>query len=88
MYNGRMSKQIPATDANRYFAQLVREVREEGAHYVVTSHGKPVARLIPPAESSTRALADEARASLLRHLIAQPILNLPRWSRDSLYDRS
>jgi prevent-host-death family protein len=82
-----MSKQIPATDANRYFAQLVREVREEGAHFVVTSHGKPVARLIPAAESSARALAEEARASLLKHLTSQPVLNLPRWSRDSLYDR-
>jgi prevent-host-death family protein len=45
--------------------QIVREVREECAEYVVTVDGKPVARLIPfTAEDE----AKERRASLDRDL--------------------
>jgi prevent-host-death family protein len=41
-----MEEPISAADANRRFSVLLRKVRE-GRSYVVTSHGKPVARLIP-----------------------------------------
>jgi prevent-host-death family protein len=37
---------VSAADANRKFSVLLRKVRE-GRSYVVTSHGKPVARLVP-----------------------------------------
>ena len=42
-----MSESISAADANRHFSQILRGVREEGATYVVTSHGKPVAKIVP-----------------------------------------
>ena len=41
-----MEKSISAADANRSFSQVLREVRE-GRTYIVTSHGKPVARIAP-----------------------------------------
>ena len=41
-----MEEAVSAADANRRFSLLLRGVRE-GRSYVVTSHGKPVARLIP-----------------------------------------
>jgi prevent-host-death family protein len=41
-----MEKSISAADANRKFSQLLREVRE-GRSYVVTSHGRQVARIEP-----------------------------------------
>ena len=76
-----MEKTISAADANRKFSQLLREVRE-GRSYVVTSHGRPVAR-IAPVEEQQRS---EAKAALLAHLEAQPIRRIGKWKRDDLYD--
>ncbi len=41
-----MEKAVSAADANRNFSQLLQGVRR-GRSYVVTSHGKPLARLTP-----------------------------------------
>ena len=41
-----MEKAISAADANRKFSQVSAEVKE-GQSYVVTSHGRPVARIEP-----------------------------------------
>jgi prevent-host-death family protein len=78
-----MEKAIPATEANRNFSKLLREV-EEGRSYVVTSHGRPVARLIPITEERN----SKAKAALLAYLEARPVRSRPigRWKRDELYD--
>ena len=76
-----MQKSIPAAEANRKFSELLRGVRE-GNSYVVTSHGRPVAR-IEPVEEQNRS---KAKAALLAHLKAQPVQNIGRWTRDELYD--
>jgi len=76
-----MEKTVSAADANRNFSQLLREVRE-GRSYVVTSHGRPVARISPVEEKRT----DKAQAALLARLEAQPVLRVGRWKRDELYD--
>jgi prevent-host-death family protein len=78
-----MEKAISASDANRRFSQLLREVRE-GQSYVVTSHGKAVARIAPFKED--RAAALRARASLLSRLRAERVVKIGRWKRDELYD--
>ena len=80
-----MKQLIPAADANRGFSRLLREVKEEGRSFVVTSHGKPVARIIPcdAAEDGRGA----ARAALLTRLAAQPAIETAPWSRDELYER-
>ena len=77
-----MEKAISAADANRRFSQLLREVRT-GQRYVVTSHGRPVAR-IGPVERS--AGTSSARSSLLRRLRSERVLTIGRWKRDELYD--
>ncbi|RYD22210.1 MAG: type II toxin-antitoxin system prevent-host-death family antitoxin, partial [Spirochaetia bacterium] len=41
-----MEEAVSAADANRRFSVLLRGVRD-GNSYVVTSHGKPVARILP-----------------------------------------
>jgi prevent-host-death family protein len=41
-----MEKAVSAAEANRKFSQLLQDVRR-GRSYVVTSHGKPVAKLSP-----------------------------------------
>lgn len=78
-----MEKVISAADANRNFSQLLRDVRE-GQSFVVTSHGRPVARLAP-IRSGTSSGADP-RARLLKRLRSQPITNIGRWKRDELYE--
>jgi len=78
-----MEEAVSAADANRRFSQLLRGVRE-GRSYVVTSHGKPVARLAP-VERNDR-VAERARATLLSRLEGQTATNAPRWTRDELYE--
>lgn len=39
---------VTAADANRYFSKLLRDVRD-GARVTITSHGRPVAEIGPPA---------------------------------------
>jgi prevent-host-death family protein len=80
----QMEQNISAAEANRSFSTLLRQVRE-GHSFVVTSHGKPVARLIPADASG--ASASEARTALFDRLEKQPVLNIPQWSREELYDR-
>ena len=41
-----LNRQIGAFEAKTHFSQLINEV-ERGADYVVTKHGKPVAKIIP-----------------------------------------
>ena len=78
-----MEKAISATEANRKFSQVLREVRE-GHSYVVTSHGKPVARISPPDRAPASKRASEA---FFRRLESQPALNIGHWTRDELYER-
>jgi len=78
-----MEEAVSAADANRKFSLLLRGVRE-GRSYVVTSHGKPVARLIPAGKHDDVAMG--ARALLLSRLEKQSVLDAGRWTRDELYD--
>jgi prevent-host-death family protein len=80
-----MKYPISAADANRNFSQILRGVREEGATYVVTSHGKPVAKIVP-FEGDTD-LSVRARAALLDRLKVAPIERAGRWKREDLYKR-
>lgn len=77
-------KPVSAADANREFSRLLQEVKK-GHSYVVTSHGKPVARIGPVAERGR--LAEKARGVLLRRLQNQPSVRIGRWTRDELYER-
>jgi prevent-host-death family protein len=78
-----MDEAISAAEANRRFSLLLRGVRE-GRSFVVTSHGRPVARLVPAAAGRDAAL--NARDALLTRLEGQPALRAGRWTRDELYD--
>lgn len=81
--NHDMDEIISAADANRRFSLLLRGVRE-GRSYIVTSHGKPVARIIPAAKNDD--IASSARSALLSRLEKQPVINARRWTRDELYE--
>jgi prevent-host-death family protein len=77
-----MEKVVSATEAKREFLELIRNVRD-GCSYVVTSHGRPVARIEPVDEKADRA---RAKATLLRRLRAQKAIDIGPWTRDELYD--
>ena len=78
-----MNKAVSAADANRRFSELLRTVKT-GRTVVVTSHGKPVAR-ISPVTDGERA-AEGARSALLARLRRERVGSAGRWTRDELYD--
>jgi prevent-host-death family protein len=76
-----MDRTISAAEANRKFSEVLRGVRE-GQTYVVTAHGKPVARIAPVQESRS----EDAKMRLLKRLESQPVRNIGPWTRDELYE--
>jgi prevent-host-death family protein len=77
-----MEKAISAAEANRKFSEVLRGVRE-GQSYIVTSHGRPVARIEPVDKKNN---ADRARNALLNRLRKQKAIDIGPWTRDELYD--
>jgi prevent-host-death family protein len=80
-----MGKAISAAEANRRFSGVLREVRE-GHSYVVTSHGRPVARIVPFRDEDH--VSRTARALLFKRLKAAPVCTIGHWTRDELYEES
>jgi prevent-host-death family protein len=78
-----IARSVSAADANRRFSELLRKVRE-GRSFVITSHGRPVARLVPvdAGDRTTR----RARSLLVERLRQQSVTDIGRWTRDELYD--
>ena len=78
---------ISATEANRHFSKLLAKV-QKGATAEITVRGEVVARLerVTPKERA----ADEERKKqwdeFIERLRKQPVLNIPRGTRDELYD--
>lgn len=83
-----MDETVSAAEANRSFSRLLRGVRA-GRSYLVTAHGRPVARLVPASEGDRdeRDLRDAARRILLERVLEQPAIDIGHWSRDELYQR-
>ena len=74
---------VSAADANRRFSEFLRQVRR-GRSFVVTSHGKPVARLVPVDEGDQ--VSARARGLLLDRLQSQLVIDIGPWKRDELYE--
>jgi prevent-host-death family protein len=78
-----MDKTVSAADANRKFSELLRVVKK-GRSVVVTSHGKPVAKIMPIVEDERAA--EVARSTLFARLRRERVVKAGRWTRDELYD--
>ena len=76
---------ITAREANHRFAELLSTVEKEGRGFVVTKHGRPVARLVP-VEAEDR-LTPEREAALERLLASAKPLGIGRLDRDELHER-
>lgn len=78
-----MSMTVSAANANRDFSALLRQVRG-GATITVTSHGRPVARLVPVAAGAP--VGRSARKTLFERLAAARPTKVGNWTRDELYE--
>ncbi len=77
-----MEEAVSAAKAHRKFSLLLQGVRE-GRSYVVTNHGKPIARLVPTGRRDD--VATVMREALLTRLEKQSVIDIGRWMRDELY---
>jgi prevent-host-death family protein len=78
---------VPAAEANRKFSELLRGVRD-GHAYVITSHGKPVARIAPfGKDDRSERLRAAARKLLFDRLAMQDVVDIGRSTRDEWHDR-
>lgn len=78
-----MDEAISAAEANRNFSSMLRGVRA-GRTYLITSHGKPVAKVVPIHAGDDGAEA--ARARVVARLRQLPAANLRPFSRDQAYE--
>lgn len=78
-----MHNAVTASEANRSFSRILREV-EAGATVTVTSHGRPVARIVPVVD--VEEANSGARDKLMARLRSQPVQLIGPWTRDELYD--
>ena len=77
-----MEKAVSVAEAKRKFSQILHGVRR-GHSYVVTSHGKPVAKFSPV--GANEIIGSSARDTLLSRLRQQPVVKAAHWTRDELY---
>ncbi len=78
-----MEDAVSAADANRRFSELLRVVKR-GRSVLVTSHGKPVARIVPAGDDDRTQ--GTAQSMLLSRLRRERVVTVGRWSRDELYE--
>jgi prevent-host-death family protein len=79
-----MNKIISAAEANRQFSRLLNDLKD-GTSYTITSHGKVVGHLNPPAEDADAR--KKAFEELMKRLRSQPAMNIGPWTREELYER-
>ncbi|MEF8823052.1 MAG: type II toxin-antitoxin system prevent-host-death family antitoxin [Desulfohalobiaceae bacterium] len=75
-------KTITASEANRRFSRVLREVAQ-GETYTAVSRGKPVASIGPTEGEASRRR--RAKAELLKRLHSQAVTGDRDWTREELY---
>jgi prevent-host-death family protein len=64
----RTSHHVSASGFKAHCLELMDRVRETGAEYVVTKHGRPVARLVPCHDSDRNALFGSMKGTVLKYV--------------------
>ena len=64
---GKHSSRYAAADFKARCLELMDRVRETGVEYVVTKHGKPVAKLVPFTESVRPSFFGSLKGSVLKY---------------------
>jgi len=78
-----MEKAVSAAEATRKFLKVLGTVRE-GQSYIVTAHGKAVAKIVPVVRNG--GVARAARRTLLKRLRSERVVTIGRWTRDELHE--
>jgi prevent-host-death family protein len=73
---------ITASEANQHFSDMLRRV-QQGESFVVTSRGRPVARVTGFEKKTT----PEGMRELLDWLETQPVRHAGPWKREDLYEK-
>jgi prevent-host-death family protein len=61
------SRSLPAAEFKATCLELMDRVRETGVEYVVTKHGRPVARLVPYVAPPRRSLSGALKGTVLAY---------------------
>ena len=78
-------ERVSATDANREFSKLLDRVCN-GETFAITKRDRVVARIVPEPNAEDEVQRDKAWKALIARLQSQPLLNVPRGTRDELYE--
>ena len=78
-------RSVSAAEANRSFSKLLGAVRG-GETVIVTSHGRPVAKLVPYTNEVERERREEAWREIQERWATQPAMNLGPFRREDAYD--
>jgi prevent-host-death family protein len=63
----RQGRRVSAAEFKATCLELMERVRETGGEYVVTKHGKPVARLVPYAEPARASFFGSMKGTVLTY---------------------
>ena len=63
----RRSGHVSAAEFKATCLELMERVRETGSEYVVTKHGKPVAKLVPYAEPARPSFFGSMKGTVLKY---------------------
>lgn len=66
-FRNRATAPYAAAEFKAKCLELMDRVRETGAEYVVTKHGRPVAKLVPYTEPKTRPLFGWLKGTVLQY---------------------
>ena len=81
-------KTVTLRTANKDFSKLVQEIERRGEEYLITRHGRPVARLTPHIKDKGADLEWVAAFERMKQLHATGLdLDGLKIDRDKLYDR-
>jgi prevent-host-death family protein len=78
-------RSVSAAEANRSFSKLLSEVKR-GAIVTITSHGEPVAKLVPFVDVSDRDRREAAKQAMLDRWATLEPWTADPWTRDDLYE--
>jgi prevent-host-death family protein len=61
-----VSGQVPAATFKAQCLELMDRVKETGSEYVITKHGRPVARLVPYEDTTAKTLFGCMKGTILK----------------------
>ena len=61
------AREVPAAEFKATCLELMNKVKATGAEYVITKHGKPVAKLVPVDAPKTKPFFGSMKGSVLKY---------------------